>query len=68
MKEIDLGEFEVKSGEVVVSDPCYKMPTRCRGVLKKVRKGRWYALAHVSDEGVWGWQPLTENLQKSTNT
>lgn len=43
-----LGKFEIKSGVVVVSDPCYdsidRANYRCRnnGQLKNVMKGQWY--------------------------
>lgn len=37
-----IGEFDVVSGEVVVSDPCYSLGTWCAGDLKAVN-GRWAA-------------------------
>lgn len=54
MKEIKLGTFKVESGEVRISDPCYKKDTWCAGVLKNVKKGTWIARAWAFDEGSWG--------------
>ena len=33
--------FEVKSGEVLISDPCYRDPTFTQARLTNIRKGRW---------------------------
>ena len=37
--------FEVKSGALRVTDPCYNMETWCAGTLESVKNGKW--LAHV---------------------
>lgn len=37
--------FEVKSGALRVTDPCYDMDTWCAGTLEGVKNGKW--LAHV---------------------
>lgn len=37
--------FDVKSGALRVTDPCYSMDTWCAGTTKNVLNGRW--LAHV---------------------
>ncbi|QOC57974.1 hypothetical protein phiK7B1_119 [Pseudomonas phage phiK7B1] len=37
--------FDVKSGALRVTDPCYSMDTWCAGTAKNVLNGRW--LAHV---------------------
>lgn len=37
--------FEVKSGALRVTDPCYDMETWCAGTLESVKNGKW--LAHV---------------------
>ena len=47
-------EFEIVSGTIVASDPCYKIPTWCQGIIENVRKGTWLAKVDVSDEGAWG--------------
>ena len=44
--------FEVKSGALRVTDPCYDMDAWCAGTLEDVKNGKW--LAHVGyyiDEG-----------------
>jgi hypothetical protein len=33
--------FEVTSGVIVASDPCYEIPTWCQGVVENVKKGTW---------------------------
>jgi len=50
----ELGSFEVTSGKVVVTDPCYERGTWCAGVLDGVRNGRWlgYAFIAPSDFGI----------------
>lgn len=54
MKRINIGSFEVISGEVMVSDPCYEVGTWCQGKLENVLNGHWHATVLVSDEGSWG--------------
>jgi hypothetical protein len=36
---IPVGKFYIKSGKVMVSDPCYKIGTWCQGTLKNIKKG-----------------------------
>jgi hypothetical protein len=50
-KTIKLGSFEVTSGEVVVSDPCYGEDVWCMGFLKGVANGTWEAEIRTGDEG-----------------
>lgn len=40
-----LGTFEVSSGKLIVTDPCYERGTWCAGQLDKVRNGTW--VGHV---------------------
>ena len=47
--EYSLGEFEVTSGELVVSDPCYSRDVWCRGDLKDVKTGKWKAYTMIED-------------------
>jgi len=49
-----LGTFEVTSGKLVVSDPCYSRWTWCMGTLENVKNGTWTARILVSDEGELG--------------
>lgn len=46
-----LGKFEVKTGKLRVSDPCYDLKVWCAGNLGKVRKGSWNARAVFADRG-----------------
>jgi hypothetical protein len=46
--------FEVKSGAIVCSDPCYSIPTWCQGIVENVKNGTWVANVIVTDEGDWG--------------
>lgn len=48
MKVIKLGE------EVMVSDPCYSVPTWCQHILKNVLPGDYVTNVIKSDEGEWG--------------
>ncbi len=43
MRATEVGTFEVESGEVRVSDPCYEIDTWCAGTLENVKKGTWIA-------------------------
>lgn len=50
--------FEVISGVLVCSDPCYIHPdlgnTWCQGVVENVKKGTWIAEVEKTDSGSWG--------------
>jgi len=35
--------FEITSGVMVCSDPCYEIPTWCQGIVENVKKGTWLA-------------------------
>jgi hypothetical protein len=50
----DVGTFEIKSGKVIVSDPCYDRETWCQGKLDNVLNGTWKAILYIYDEGEWG--------------
>jgi len=49
-----LGSFEVISGTIVASDPCYEIPTWCQGLIENCKKGKWNAEIVKSDEDDWG--------------
>lgn len=49
-----VGLFRVRSGRLVVTDPCYSRDTWCQGVLDNVRDGVWEAYVAYSDEKDWG--------------
>ena len=47
-------KFEVVSGKMILSDPCYSVPTWCQGVVENVKNGEWIGVIEQSDEGDWG--------------
>jgi hypothetical protein len=47
-------KFEVTSGKIVLSDPCYKIPTWCQGVVDRVKNGTWVTEANKTDQDSWG--------------
>lgn len=49
-----IGSFQIISGEVRVTDPCYDEDTWCTAKLSNVKNGRWNAAVIKSDEGNWG--------------
>ena len=44
-------KFEITSGKMVISDPCYTLDTWCQGVVDRVKNGTWVADA----EKVQSW-------------
>ncbi len=48
-----IGEFDVTSGKLRISDPCYDVDTWCAGEVEAAN-GRWTASVERTDEGVWG--------------
>ncbi|MDR0268860.1 DUF4241 domain-containing protein [Paenibacillus sp.] len=52
---IHLGQFEITSGKVVVSDPCYELrDTIIMGVLDNVLNGTWNAQVYKTEVRDWG--------------
>ena len=49
-----LGAFEITSGKITITDPCYEPGAWCSGQLEHVLNGTWHANVFISDEGVWG--------------
>ena len=47
-------KFEIKSGVVVCSDPCYEIPTWFQGIISNVKTGNWYADIDKKDVGPYG--------------
>lgn len=56
IEKSDNKTFEVTSGVMVCSDPCYSIdpPTWCQGIINNVKNGTWVANVEKSDEGDWG--------------
>jgi len=47
--KVRLGSFEIESGKVRISDPCYDKDTWCAGTIDNVKKGSWFALTKEID-------------------
>jgi len=48
-----IGTFEITSGEVYVTDPCYEIGTWCQGLVKDVLNGTWESYVEY---GTSGWE------------
>ena len=46
--------FEITSGKMIVTDPCYDKETWCQAKLDNVKIGKWHSTVEYSDEGEWG--------------
>lgn len=44
-----MNTFEIVSGKIVCSDPCYPIPVWCQGIVENVKNGTW--IADVSKDG-----------------
>ena len=51
---ISIGAFNISSGKIRVTDPCYTKDTWCSGVLENCRTGIWKAYVEEQDEDNWG--------------
>ena len=49
-----IGTFQIESGVLVVSDPCYELGTWCQGVVRHAKNGTWEAEINSKDCGEWG--------------
>ena len=47
-------QFQITSGIIVASDPCYSIPTWCQGIIEGVKNGTWKASIKEKDEKDWG--------------
>jgi len=47
-------KFEIKSGKLVASDPCYSIPTWCQGIIENVKNGTWVATIDRNELSDWG--------------
>ena len=53
-EKMELGAFDVVSGRLIVSDPCYKPGTLCMVEIENVLNGTWQAAVIYFDAGEWG--------------
>lgn len=44
--------FKIKSGKIVLSDPCYELGTWCQGVVDNVKNGVWSASVNYENNRV----------------
>jgi hypothetical protein len=51
---IKLGSFNVNSGRVVISDPCYDLGSWSQTVIDNVKTGQWVAVIEQLDKGHLG--------------
>ena len=51
---INLGKFDVVSGRLAVSDPCYDEDVWCRGEIDNAKNGSWFAFADEKAIERWG--------------
>lgn len=49
-----MSSFEVTSGALMASDPCYTSDTWCAGKIDNVKNGKWLSHAEFSYEKMWG--------------
>jgi hypothetical protein len=47
-------KFEITSGAMVCSDPCYTTDIWCMSIVNNVRKGTWLAHSNIETVGAWG--------------
>jgi hypothetical protein len=48
---IDIGEFMVASGKLIVSDPCYSRGMWCAGVIENARNSTWRVTLETTGRG-----------------
>jgi hypothetical protein len=51
---VQLGSFEVESGKINITDPCYKPGTWCGSFDLPAKNGKWLAHINYADYGEWG--------------
>ena len=44
------GQFEIKSGRMVISDPCYELNTMVNATIENVKNGKWRASVIKSED------------------
>ena len=49
IKSITLGQFQMISEKVIISDPCYKRGTWCQGFAEPVMLGNWTGLLYQKE-------------------
>lgn len=58
-----IGNFDVTSGELMVSDPCYERGAWCHGVVQNVVNGKWSAhMETLNNKQTNGWGERVSEL------
>jgi len=50
--KIILGDFQIESGRVIVSDPCYEVDYEINKTIENVKNGTW--IAEIETQRAWG--------------
>lgn len=53
-KTINMNSFDVNSGKLMITDPCYKRGTWCQGTVDNVMNGKWTGKMKITDD-IAGW-------------
>jgi hypothetical protein len=48
------GQFEITSGSIIISDPCYQRGIWCSAGINNAKKGTWTAKAKTGEVPGWG--------------
>ncbi|MCR8978449.1 DUF4241 domain-containing protein [Brevibacillus laterosporus] len=51
---VNLGTFQITSGTLVVSDPCYECEQGISGIVEEAAIGTWIGIIDQIDTGDWG--------------
>lgn len=51
---VNLGTFQITSGTLVVSDPCYECQQGISGIVEEATIGTWIGIIDQIDTGDWG--------------
>ncbi|MBM7111671.1 DUF4241 domain-containing protein [Brevibacillus laterosporus] len=51
---VNLGTFQITSGTLVVSDPCYECQQGISGIVEEAAIGTWIGIIDQIDTGDWG--------------
>jgi hypothetical protein len=59
-----IGSFEIQSGMIRVSDPCYEKYTWCAGTIEKVKNGNWEAYVKYNKNRVSELIAIYDDISK----
>lgn len=64
---VEIGELNLTSGSVCITDPCYNHDVWCRMNNVPVVPGNYRCVVHYSDEGEWGWRVAKIGIYRDSN-